>query len=100
MFSFRCSIFSNSEMLHLTWRVTIPGETINITYPNSRTDRVNLNNYISTIMLLILSGDDSINSTLRIVVNQYTPTHQIVIECSIANVEYRTISFHVNTSGK
>ena len=97
-FLYNCSIQSNSEALYLTWRVTTPGETINITYPNSSENRTNLNNYITT-SLTGYKSDEFIHSTLEIMVNQYTPTHQIMIECSIAELGFDSISFQSSEYG-
>ena len=96
---FICSAQSTNETLDLTWRVTIPGETINITYSQSNYNRISLNRYITT-SLIEFRKDEFAFSILEIMVNQYTPTHQIMIECSMAELLVRTISFRINQPSK
>ena len=98
--SYNCSIQSNSEAVHLTWHVTLFGETlINITYPNAISNISNENSYITTS----LSGyrnEEFIHSTLEVTVQLHIPTDQIMLECSIDDIGNRTVLVYVNSSSK
>ena len=99
---FNCSIESNSDTLHLTWRITLllTGMTVNITHDN--TSSINhfyqLNNYISSSLTQFMS-DEYIESNLNIIVAAEILVSQIKIECLIGNTENDTVYASVNTSG-
>ena len=96
---YNCSIQSNSEAVDLTWHVTLPGEaSISITYPNDRSNRTNLNSYISS-SLEGLRSDEYIHSTLRITVHPDISTDQIMLQCSIADLGNDTAIVHISISG-
>ena len=99
---YNCSIQSNSETIHLTWSVTLPGQmSLNITYYSylEFSDDLWLNSYITT-SLLGFRSDEFIHSILEITVEPDIPTDQIKIECSIDNLENDTITVFINTSGE
>ena len=97
--SYNCTILTNSETPHLTWRVTLPGNVpLNITYDNS-SNQGNLNylgmnisstlreiryGYIESVIVLTVVNDVNLNGT--------------ELECSIgADFDVATVT--VNTSG-
>ena len=96
---YNCSIQSNSEAVHLTWHLTLPGDTsISFTYPNGSVNGTNLNSYITTF-LTGFESDEFIHSTFELVVQPGIPTDQIMVECSIGDLG-NSIIIHINTSGK
>lgn len=98
--SFNCSIQSNSEAIHLMWRVFIPGEfQINITYSNVTDESTNLSSYITTA-LSDFRNDEYINSTLEITVFSGIPIDKIMLECSIGDLANDTVTALINTSSK
>ncbi len=97
---YNCSILSNSETVHLTWHVTLPGQTpINITFFNFTNNTVTLNSYIST-HLTGFRSDEFIYSSLEVSVLPDIPTDHISLECSIDNLGYDTTIVRINTSGE
>ena len=96
---YNCSIQSNSEALHLTWRVTLHGQTLfDITYPNAS---INVENSYITTSLTGYSRDEFIHSTLEFTVQLYVPSDQIIVACSIDDLgNSSTIIVPINTSGK
>ena len=94
---YNCSIQSNSETVHLTWSVTIPGEIpVNITYFNISDDIANLNSFITTIVTAF-RRDELIHSTLAVSV---TSVKELMLECSIGQLGNDTTIVFINTSGK
>ena len=97
---YNCSIQSNSEAVHLTWLVTLPGEaSISITYPNGSSNRTSINSYITTFLTGFRS-DEFIHSTLQVIIEPGIPTDQIMIECSIGSLGSDSTIVYVNQSGK
>ena len=97
---YNCSIQSNSEAVHLTWLVTLPGEaSVSVTYPNGDANRTSLNGYITTFLREFRS-DEFIHSTLEVTVQPDLPTDQIMVECSIGDLHNDTIIVEINTSSK
>ena len=97
---FNCSIDSNSEVIHLMWRVLIPGEfQINITYSDVTDELTNLSSYITTV-LTDFKSDEYIFSTLEISVFSGIPTDKIMLECSIGNLANDSTTVFINTSSK
>ena len=93
---YNCSIQSNSETVHLTWRVTIPGEMpINITYYNITDEITNLNSFITTTITDFRS-DMLIHSMLEVSV---AIADQILLECSIDDLQNDSTTVVINTSG-
>ena len=100
--SYNCTILTNSETPHLTWRVTLPGHMpLNITYDNfSNQDSFNLfgmniivvlrefrYEYIESVIVLIVVDDVVLNGTK--------------LECGISPyLNIATASVYVNTSGQ
>ncbi len=98
--SYNCSIQSNSEMVHLTWHVTLPGQMpVNITYYGMSYNRTNLSSYISTYLTGFRS-DEFIHSTLEVTVHPDIPTDQIILQCSIDNLANDTTIVLINTSSE
>ena len=84
----------------MTWSVIIPGQTpVNTTYFNITSDGRNLTDYITTSVTRFES-DRLIKSLLRITVHSGMPTNQILLRCSISDLEYETINGSINTSGE
>ena len=97
---YNCSIMSNSESIHLTWRVTFPGQMpINVTYSNVTNDLTNLNMYTTT-SLTEFQNDEYVHSTLEITVQPDIPTDFITSECLISDLGHDTVFTHVNISGE
>ena len=97
--AYNCSIQSNSEAVHLTWRVTLPGEEpISTTYPNARSNRTSLNSYIATFLTGFRS-EEFIYSTLEVTVQRGMSADEIVAECLIDELGNNTIIIRVNISG-
>ena len=96
---YNCSIQSNSETVHLTWRVILPGQMpINITlYPNVTIDGVNFNSYIAASITGFRS-DEFIHSTLEVTVQPDISTDQIMLECSIEDLGNDSVTVLINTS--
>ena len=98
---YNCSITSNSETVHLIWRVTVPDlEPINITYNHtSKRDESNtLNTFISTT-LTNFREDEYIESILYITVVADVPINQTKLECLIGHLGNDTVYVPVNISG-
>ena len=97
---YNCSILSNSETVHLTWRVTLPGEiSISTTYPNANINRSRLSSYITT-SLTGFRSDEFIHSVLEVAVYPDIPTDQIIVQCSISDLSNDTIIVAINKSSK
>ena len=94
---YNCSILSNSETVHLTWHIVVPGQIpINITYTNISA-RNNLDVYIAS-SVTAFQNDEFIHSTLEITVYPNISTDQIVLACSIDDLGNDSIVVHVNSS--
>ena len=97
---YNCSIQSNSERVSLTWHVILPGETpITMTYQNNSINEANLNSYITT-SLTGFRTDEFIHSTIEVTVQSDIPTDQIILACSIDELENDTAIVHINKSSK
>ena len=98
---YNCSIESNSENIHLTWHVSIPGQMpINITYSSANHGHVTrLNNYITTYVTG-LRRDQFIHSTLELTVEPEIPADQIMLECSISDIGNDSADVFINISSK
>ena len=98
---YNCSIQSNSETIHLTWRVTLPGQApINITYHNSSNlNSVDiLNNFIKTSFDQYMN-DEYIESTLNLTVVANVPINQTQLECFIEELGNDSVYVSVDISG-
>ena len=98
---FNCFVESNSETVHLTWRVTLPtGVTVNITHNSASS--VNqfhqLNNFISSSLTQFMN-DEYIESSLNITVDAGVLINQTKIECLIGHLENVSLYVLVNISG-
>lgn len=102
--SYNCSIQSNSETLHLTWRVTVPGfMPVNITYDefSNELEEENLNGFITTALLEYIS-DEYIESTLSLTINDNFTTdaiNLIELECFIEDLGNDADLLTLNISG-
>ena len=94
---YNCSIQSNSEAVHLTWRVTLPGEIpISITYPNPS---ISFNSTYITTSLTGFRSDEFIHSTLEVSLQPDILTEEIMIECSIGDLGNDTAIIDITESG-
>ena len=103
MISYDCSIVSNSETLHLTWRVTLPGDMpSNTTYENSsEPNSVRLLHpfgFITTV-LTEYKIDEYIASTLILEVQPTFPANLTILECFIETLANDSIDIVLNSSG-
>lgn len=96
--SYNCSIQSNSETVHLTWRVTLPGGMpLIITYDNtSRRNNIDALNIFISANLGEYERDKYIESTLQLVLQD---TISVTLECIIQSLGYDTFTATVNSSG-
>ena len=101
VFTYRCSIQSNSENVRLTWHVTTPQYGfVDITYDKEAT--INqldiLNSFVSTNLTEFIS-DQYIESILHLTVVVDIPINQTELECLIGNIGIDTVYVPVNISG-
>ena len=99
---YECSIFSNSETLHLIWRVTIPGqEPRSIKYNNTLLDHstIDLNNFVNA-QLRNYEIDAYITATLKIILQAGILINQTKVECIIRDLGNDSLYVFVNTSSK
>ena len=98
---FNCSIQSNSETVHLVWRVTLPNQSpLNITYDSSSVlHAVNSLNHFINVSLIRFESDEYVESTLAIVLQSNISADQTKLECIIHNLGNDSISLSVNSSG-
>ena len=99
---YNCSIHSNSETIHLIWRVTLPGQMpFNITYGHyTNLNSVDSLNYFITTTLTQYISDEYIESTLNMTVVADIPINQTQLECFIGDLGNNSVYVSVNISGK
>ena len=99
--SYNCSFESNNEMLHLTWRVSIPGEpSMTFTHLNTSSlspSLIRLNKYITTSLTQYIE-DEYIESTLDITVE--ASTNNSTIECLMGSLGNASLLVEINLSSK
>ena len=98
---YNCSIISNSETVHLIWRVTAPGlEPINVTYDHTsgKDESHSLNTFINTTLTNFVA-DEYIESILYVTVVADLPINQTKLECLMERLGNDTIYVPVNISG-
>ena len=99
--TYNCSILSNTETIHLIWRVTFPGlSPVNITYDSSSTlyNTDNLPMNLSAI-LTKYRNEECIESLIVLTVLRNVTMNNTKVECIIADLDYETTIVFVNTSG-
>ena len=100
--SYNCSILSNSETVHLIWRVTLPGGMlINITYDNTSIPN-NIDNLAMGIdsTLTTYRIDEYIESIIVLTVIRNVILDGNILECDISNLDSKTATVFVNSSRK
>lgn len=100
---YRCVLQSNSETLHLIWRVTLPGQVpVAIKY-DMTSDNNSINNLtggISTILTQYNMSVEYIESTVMLTVdNNVSKTNQTLLECIIMDLANKSLIVIVNSSG-
>ena len=98
---FNCFVESNSETVHLTWRVTLPtGVTVNITHNSaSSINQIHqVNSFISSSLTQFMN-DEYIESSLNITIVADVLVNQTKIECLIGSLGNDTVYMLVNKSG-
>ena len=98
---FNCSVNSNSETVHLIWRVALPdGTSFNISYDSTSPMNVpyNLNEFISSTLTQFRS-DEYIESTLSLTVVAENVINHTRLECISENLQNDTVYVDVNISG-
>lgn len=98
---YSCSIQSNSETVHLIWRVTIPEqEPVNVTY-NSISNPQSFNflrdfitAYPNNISMMY------IESTLELMIQTEVALNQTIVECIIEDINFEFVVVFVNNAGK
>lgn len=99
---YKCSIKTNSERMHLIWKVTVPGQLpLVIRYDNisdlGREDHIN--SFINT-SLVQYGHDEYIESVLIFKVQTNVSTgNQTLLECMIIDLENESIIVLIKTSG-
>ena len=100
LISYNCSIQSNRETVHLTWRVTLPGQMpINITYGDASNKSVDHINSFITIVLTQYVRDVYVESVFQLKVQAGVFTNQTILECLIADLGSAMTYIFVNSSG-
>ena len=100
--SYKCIIQSNSETIHLIWRVTVPGQMpINITYDSSfnTTNRENVLNHF-VLSSLTLFDAENVESTIEFTVPLNVSLNQTALECFIEGLGSEIDMINVNISCK
>ena len=93
---------SNSEMVQLTWRVTLPGGmTANITYDNTSilntVDDIRFNNIITT--LTNYTRDEYIESIIVFTILTDVDLNVTMLECISEDLDIDSDTIFVNTAG-
>ena len=99
--SYNCSIWSNSETVQLTWRVTLPGEApMVMTYDGSSSLNTvdNLGMDISTILTSYMS-DQYIASSITLTILRGVPMNGSLLECFTERLDDDSDTIYVNSSG-
>lgn len=102
IFPYNCSILSNSETLHLIWRITLPGETpVDISYYNGTffDDTAGLNGFL-TSSLTEYTSNEYIESILEITVQANSSTDQLMLQCLIEGLGNDSSYVLINSSSK
>ena len=99
--SYNCSVMSNSEMVQLTWRVTLPGGmTTNITYDSTSivdaVDDIGIN-YATSLTRYI--EDEYIVSTIVFTVPRDLNLNVTFLECISEDLDSDSDTVFVNTAG-
>ena len=94
---------SNSEMVQLTWHVTLPGRiTANITYDNTSilntVDDIGINNNIVTT-LTNYTSDEYIQSTIVVTVLADVDLNMTLLECVSEDLDSDSDTVFVETAG-
>ena len=100
--SYICSVMSNSEMVQLTWRVTLPGGlTANITYDDTSilyaVDDIGINNIVTT--LTSYTSDEYIESTIVFTVLADVDLNVTMLECISEDLDSDSDTIFVNIAG-
>ena len=93
---------SNSEAIHLTWRVTLPNQSpINITYDNDHrhADAEIVSSFINTSLVEYIS-DQYVESILMFKVQDNVSSGNLtLLECIIAELGYDSVFVIIDSSG-
>ena len=97
-----CSVASNSEMVQLTWRVTLPGGmTAYITYNNTSilntVDDIGIHNIVTT--LTNFTSDEYIDSTIVFTVLAGVDLNVTMLECLSEDLDSDSDTIFVNSAG-
>ena len=97
---FHCIVQSNSETVHLKWRVTLPGQMpVNVTYDaTSSMSADHLNKYITT-ELTAFESDVYAGSLLLLTLQADSDANQTIVECLIVDLANDSLNVYVNSSG-
>ena len=102
MISYKCSLMSNSESVHLIWRVISPNLTsVNITYDINST--AHIKDYLPLNIYTILTKyerDQCIESVLVLTIMKYENLNGTQIECAITDLDQMSETVRVQTGGK
>ena len=100
--SYSCSIFSNSENVHLIWRVSIPGLLpMSIIY-NMTSDLNTIEYFPQSISALLTDyrRDILIESNINFKVLMNSNLNGTLLECAIANLSTKSVRLQVSSLGK
>lgn len=99
--SYNCSIQSNSETLHLIWRVTLPGHSVPIdrVYNESSALNMNVTSHINTYLSRYVR-DEYIESTLAITVWNNASNDRLTVQCLIEKLGNDSVAVLIQSSSK
>ncbi len=100
--SYNCSILSNSEAVHLVWRITFPDTMpISITYDNeSILDDIDYLRQDTSSILTTYRSDEYIESILIFTLITIDILNGTEVECKIGDLDEMTVTLFINSSGE
>lgn len=98
---FNCSVQSNTETIHLIWRVTIPGQLpLNITYDGSSAVNMDTELHDFIVSSLDTVRVDYIEAFLEFTVNTNIDFNSTTLECLIQGLGNESATLYINASRK
>ena len=101
MFYHNCTILSNSETIHLTWRITLPGQLpFNLTYDMSSSVGDTLTSGNIRTLLTTFVDEQSVASILELTLSSTENFNLTQLECLIDDLGSDSFTVFVNASGE